>query len=87
MVWVGRTFLTDIKIANEISKTVCQGHHITHKARSNMQTSLRSSSQNINFFLQESSEISLQKPKEVAYHIINLKAKKSPGEDQVKNIL
>lgn len=84
---LGKTLLTDLEKANEIGKTFCKAHHITHQDHSVMQTTVNSSFQNINFFMQENSDSSLPKPKELAYLIRNLKAKKCPGDDQINNIL
>lgn len=84
-----KTLLTDLEKANEIGKVFSQAHSITHKDRSNLSTeyAVNTSSQNINFLLHDTASSTLPRPKELFYLIRNLKSKKSPGDDQINNIL
>lgn len=84
-----KTLLTDLEKSNEIGKTFSKNHFTTHRDRSDPTTELKvnSSSHNINFFLPKANMSCLPKPKEVLFLIRNLNPKKSPGDDEINNIL
>lgn len=81
--------LTDQEKATEIANTFCKAHHITYNDLSDNLTeaAVKTSFQNINYFYEQVKEKDMPKPSEILTLIQSLKNRKSPGDDNINNIL